>query len=162
MIRAAALIVLGALTLATALPSVGVGAEGPTRTEYVSHLEGICKPRAEATERETKGVASDVRAERFTVAATKFARAARIFAVTVRTIAAVPRPPADMKTLARWFADLDSEEAYLEEIATQLRARHANRAQHLTTLFIRAGNVANDVVLDFGFNYCRFKFSRFA
>jgi hypothetical protein len=28
-------------------------------------------------------------------------------------------------------------------------------------LFVHNGNLANDVVIAFGFNYCRFKFSRF-
>jgi hypothetical protein len=61
-----------------------------------------------------------------------------------------------------WFADLAHQETYLKEISAQLRAGHTIKAQGLTARFIRSGNLANDVVVDFRFKYCRFKFSRYA
>jgi hypothetical protein len=154
-------IVLAALALALGL-SAAAAAESPTRAEYVTRLEAVCKPHSEATERATKGVAGDVRAERLTVAASKFAHAARIFGSTVRTISTVPRPSAEKARLAKWFTDLNRQEAYLKEISAQLRVGHTIKAQGLTASFIHSGALANDVVLDFGFNYCRFKFSRFS
>jgi hypothetical protein len=42
-----------------------------------------------------------------------------------------------------------------------LRAERIVAYQHSSVRFVHTGNLANDVVIFFGFNYCRFKFSRF-
>lgn len=143
------------------VPSDALGSEGPTRDEYVSRLEGVCKPDAEATQRAMKGARSDVKAERLGVAAGKFAKATRIFGSTVKKIAPVPRPPADKEKLEKWFEDLNKQASYLGQITAQLRANQAIKAQRLIARFIHSGNLANNVVLAFGFNYCSFKFSRY-
>jgi hypothetical protein len=135
--------------------------EAPSRTEYVSHLEAICKPRALATERATKGAKADLQAGRTAVAAGKFSRATTIFGATVTQIAAVPRPPADAAALEKWFGYLDRQEAYLKRISADLHAKRLVPAQRLTARFIHNGNLANDAVLSFGFDWCSFKFSRF-
>jgi len=80
---------------------------------------------------------------------------------TVKTIAAVPRPEADAAKLGTWFTYLNRQESYLTQITAQLRAGRAIPAQRLTARFIHNGNLANNVVIAFGFNYCSFKFSRF-
>lgn len=151
--------------LALAALVVGVGSaladEGPTRQEYVSQLEEVCKPDAEATQRAMKGARSDIQAERFGVAAGKFAKATQIFGSTVNEIAPAPRPSADKERLGKWFVDLKKQESYLSQITTQLRAGHGIKAQRLIARFIHSGNLANNVVLAFGFNYCSFKFSRY-
>jgi hypothetical protein len=137
-------------------------AEGePTRAEYVTRLEGICKPDAEATQRAVKGVKGDIRAERLAVAAGKFSQAAKIFGGTVREISSVPRPSADAAKLAKWFGYLGEEEHYLAKIAAALRAEHTIRSQRYTARFVHNGNLANNTVLAFGFDYCSFKASRF-
>jgi hypothetical protein len=79
----------------------------------------------------------------------------------VKRIASVPRPPADAGQLRKWFAYLKRQETYLKRIVAQLRARRAVPAQRLTARFIHNGNLANNVVLAFGFEYCSFKFSRY-
>lgn len=151
------------LLLAGLFVSVGNarGAEGPTRSEYVSELESVCKPDAEATQRAMKGARSDIQAERLGVAAGKFAKATQIFGSTVKKIAPVLRPTADKERLEKWFVDLRQQESYLGQITTQLRSDHAIKAQRLIARFIHSGNLANNVVLAFGFNYCSFKFSRY-
>jgi hypothetical protein len=73
----------------------------------------------------------------------------------------MPRPPEDVARLAKWFGYLDRQESYLRRITAQLRAGRAIKAQRLTARFIHSGNLANNVVLAFGFNYCSFKFSRY-
>jgi hypothetical protein len=145
------------------LATVGVAAasEGPPRSEYVASLERICKPNALATQRAMKGARADLSAERLAVVARKFAQATRLFGSTVATITAVPRPAADVTALRKWFSYLKRQEAYLKRITAQLRAGRAVPAQRLTARFIHNGNLANNVVLAFGFNYCRFKFSRY-
>ena len=151
---------LAALTALLA-PAMAAAAEAPTRAEYVSQLEGICKPDAEATQRAMKGARSDISAERLSLAAGKFSKAASIFGSTVRAMGAVSEPSADTAKLSKWFSYLDMQESYLVQTTAQLRAGHAIRAQRLTARFIHNGNLANNVVLAFGFNYCSFKFSRY-
>jgi hypothetical protein len=140
---------------------VATGDEGPPRAEYVAGLERICKPNALATQRVMKGARADLSAERLAVVARKFGQATRFFGSTVTRISAVPRPAADVAVLRKWFSYLKRQEAYLKRITAQLRAGHAVQAQRLTARFIHNGNLANNVVLAFGFNYCSFKFSRY-
>jgi hypothetical protein len=136
-------------------------AADPTRSEYVTQLESICKPRALATEQATKGTRTDINAERFDSAAKKFNRASQIFSATLDEISPIPRPGADTTRLAGWFSDLGQQERYLKQIVAQLRAGHAIKTQKLIARFIHSGNAANNAVLAFGFDYCSFKFSRF-
>jgi hypothetical protein len=136
-------------------------AEEPSRTEYVQTLEAICKPDAEATQKAMAGARSDLQHERTKVAAAKFTKATSIFGGTVKKIAAVPRPPADATKLGTWFTYLNRQEDYLKQITADLRSGKAIQAQRLTARFIHSGNLANNVVIAFGFNYCSFKFSRY-
>lgn len=156
--RAAALCAAATLALVVAAPA---SAEAPSRDEYVTQLEQVCKPDAEATQRVMKGARADIRAERLAPAAEKFAAAASIFGGTVREIETAPRPSGDEAKLDRWFGYLRAQESYLKRITVQLRADHAIRAQRLTARFIHNGNLANNVVLAFGFDSCSFKFSRY-
>lgn len=146
-----------ALLLAAAAPA----AEAPTREEYVERLEAICKPDNEATQRVMKGARADVQAERLAVAAAKFARATGIFNGSVRGMEAVPMPPTDRPKLERWFGYLREQEGYLKGVTAQLRADHPVKAQRQIARFIHAGNLANSVILPFGFEACTFKFSRY-
>lgn len=136
-------------------------AEAPTREAYVEDLEKICKPDAEATQRAMKGARADIRAERFDVAAKKFAKATAIFGADVKEISAEPRPSADAERLSRWFTYLKRQESYLGEITAQLRQDHPTKALRLIQRFIHSGNQANNVVLAFGFHWCSFEFSRY-
>jgi hypothetical protein len=147
------------VALALALPA-RAGAE-VTRPEYVAELEKICKPDSAATQRAVRGTRADVRSERFPPAASKVAKAKRIFAGTVRAISIVPRPAADRATLARWFAALERESTALGRTAAALRVEDVARFQRVWADFIHEGNKANNVVVSFGFNYCSFKPSRF-
>jgi hypothetical protein len=154
----AAAVAVAAMSVVGSSPAL---AEGPTRADYVAQLETVCKPDAEATQRAMKGARGDISAERTAVAAAKFAKASSIFGATVKEIAVAPRPPADDAKLSKWFRYLGNQASYLRRITAQLRVDHAIQAQRLTARFIHNGNLANNVVLAFGFNYCSFKFSRY-
>jgi hypothetical protein len=154
-------IVVVAALLALLGGSVALATEPPTRTEYVSRLEAICKPDALATQTAMRGARADLRAERLPAATAKFAKATRIFGGTVKVISAVPRPSADETKLGKWFTLLNRQESYLRQITAQLRAGRAIKAQRLTARFIHSGNLANNAVLAFGFDYCSTKFSRY-
>ncbi len=154
-------LVLAAIGIALCAATSAGAAEAPTRDEYVERLETVCKPDAEATQRAMKGARADVSAERLAAAAAKFAQATAIFGGTVKEIGVVPRPAADATKLGKWFGYLKAQESYLRQITAQLRADHAIQAQRLTARFIHNGNLANNAVLAFGFEYCSFKFSRY-
>jgi hypothetical protein len=155
------------VAIAALLLALGVGvalasaAEEPTRTEYVARLEQLCKPGSDATARAVRGMRGDVHAERFAVAAGKFASAQKIFGKTVSSISTVPRPAADAATLKRWFAALGKEQVYLGQIVMSLRAENLARFERVSGDFIHEGNRANNAVVSFGFNYCAFKPARF-
>jgi hypothetical protein len=157
----AAMLLAVAAAAAVVLVPAARAAEAPTRTEYVSSLEQICKPDVEATQQAMRGVRDDIKAERDQVAATKFSQGAAIFSRTTKSIEAVPRPSADLDRLRKWFVYLGRQESYLRQITMQLKAEQTTRFQRSTARFIHNGNLANNVVLAFGFNYCSFKFSRF-
>jgi hypothetical protein len=150
-----------ALALLLGVVAISQAAEPPTRSEYVTRLEQICKPRSEATEQVVRGTSSDVRSERLRRAAEKVAKARGIFAGTVRMISKVERPASYDATLNRWFAALQRETSALGRTADALRAEDVARFQRVWADFIHEGNKANNVVLSFGFNYCNFKPSRF-
>jgi hypothetical protein len=154
-------LVLASVAALALCGSVAAAAEEPTRAAYVETLEGICRPDAEATQGAMRGARSDLQHERIAVAAVKFGKAASIFGGTVKKIAAVPRPPADASRLGKWFTFLNRQESYLGRITGDLRAGKSIKAQRLTARFIHSGNLANNVVIAFGFNYCSFKFSRY-
>jgi hypothetical protein len=149
--------ILLALTL---IPTVSAAAE-VTRPEYVARLEAICKPSSEVGERVVRGTLSDIRSERLQLAASKFAKAKRIFDGTIAKITAVPRPEADRATLSRWFATLGRESVYLGQSAAALRAEEIARFQRVSGLFFQQGSKANNIVVSFGFHYCNFKSSRY-
>lgn len=155
------LIPIAFMVIALLAAAVPVAAEAPTRDEYVERLEAICKPDALATQKAMKGARADIRAERFSAAAGKFAEATAIFGGTVKEISAVPRPAADTTRLGKWFTYLKRQESYMRQITEQLRQDHPIKAQRLTARFIHNGSLANNVVLAFGFDYCSFKFSRY-
>jgi hypothetical protein len=136
-------------------------AEAPSRAEYVTRLEAICRPDVKATERVMDNVRQDVRRERLEVAAGKFDEAERIFSGTVNEMAQAPRPPADVTKLDKWFGLLRREESWLRRIAAALRHDEKIEAQRYTAHFIHSGNLANNSVIAFGFDYCNFRFSRF-
>lgn len=159
-LKVAVSFVLAAAALLAGLGSA-VAAEAPTRHDYVRELEAICKPDALATQRVMSGARSDVKAERLKVAAAKFAKATSIFSGTVEKMSKVARPAADRQRLRKWFGYLSRQERYLAKITLKLRAEEAIQAQRLTARFIHNGNLANNVVLAFGFEYCSFKFSRY-
>ena len=152
---------LAILLVLTVFAAAAAAAEAPTRAEYVARLEKICKPGSEATESAVQGVRADIRAERLAVAGRKFARAEKIFAATVRSIATVPRPAADRDTISRWFTALGREKLYLGQMVATLRADDVAGFQRVSARFIHEGNRANSAVVSFGFNYCSFKPTRF-
>lgn len=155
------LLSLAAVCLLLALLGTVAAAAELSRSEYVTRLEKICKPRSQATTRAVRGTRADVQAERFDAAAAKFAKARRIFAGTVSAIKKEPRPATDRTTLSRWFDALDRETTYLDRSIAALRAENLPRFQRESAQFFRQGSKSNNIVISFEFDYCAFKSSRY-
>lgn len=156
-------IAIALVTMVVLMAAAGVApaAEAPIRVEYVEQLEAVCKPDQLEIQRVLKGVRADIQAERFKAAGRKFGKASDVFDSTMREITPVPRPSADVARLRKWFGYLKQQQSYLHQIVAQLRQENAIKAQRLTGRFIHVGNLANNVVLAFGFDWCTFKFSRY-
>ena len=154
-------IVAAAVALAAASRSL---MKSPTRDAYVDRLERICKPRAASDPAGDGGRAPGrplAEAARRSPP-TSSTRRASIFGGTIKTIGHVPRPAADVARL--------EGVVHLPEPPGGLPRRnhrrscawaHTIKAQRLTARFIHNGNLANNVTLAFGFDYCSFKFSRY-
>ena len=151
-----------ALALLLGVAATSHAAEPPTRAEYVTQLERICKPRSEATQRAVRGTPADVRSERLRRAAEQGRegegnlRRHRPPDLQGRAPDRRRRHP---RPLVRRAAARDSPRSAAPP--TALRAEDVARFQRVWANFIHEGNKANNVVLSFGFDYCNFKPSRF-
>ena len=76
-------------------------------------------------------------------------------------IKAVPQPVADTAKLTKWLSYLDRETKMLGEIGKALKANKKSKAQTLSVRLTHNGNVANNQVLGFEFDYCLIDSSKF-
>jgi hypothetical protein len=132
-----------------------------TRDSYRAEVEPICKQNTEANERIFKGVRAEVKADKLKPAAKKFAKAAAALAQTVRELKAVPRPPADTTQVGKWLATVEEEANYFNRVASYLKAGNKNKAQRMIVRLTSNAQRANNMVLTFGFHFCRLEPSRF-
>jgi hypothetical protein len=139
---------------------IAEGAE-VTRAQYVEQSEPICKANTTANRNILKGIRDDVREGKLKVAGGKFSRAARALHQTIQRLEQTPRPAADERILTRWFTHLNSETDLLEKVAGRLRkGSNVDLGQYVLELRHNA-NVANNVVLTFGFEYCLIQTARY-
>jgi hypothetical protein len=160
-LSAAAVAVLGLTAL---LAAVAMAATSPTQTResYVATVEPICKKNTKANEQILDGVRSKIKQGKLAVAAGQFSRASTAFGKAVTQLRAVPQPPADATKLNKWLGYLDKEKKLLGEIGKALKAGKKGRAQTLSVQLTHNGNVANNQVLGFEFDYCLIDSSRFS
>jgi hypothetical protein len=154
----AALLTAGLLAAA----ALGVTSAEQTRESYATQVEPICKTNTKANERILAGAEKKVKEGKLKVAAGQFTQAASAFGKAVKQIKAVPQPPADTAKLAKWVGYLETETKMLDEIGKALKAGNKSKAQTLSVKLTRNGNLANNAVLGFDFNYCLIDSSRFS
>lgn len=148
--------------LATALALVTpAAANEQTREGFVSKAEPICKANTNANMRILRGARQNVNKGRFALAARQFVRAAAALERTSKQLRRIPQPPADRVTLRKWLSQITGQVKQLRRIAAALRAKNRFRAQSLVVRLTRDANLANGLVAGWGFDYCRFKPSRF-
>jgi len=153
-----------ALTLVAVLAATAFGATSPTQTRegYVAAVEPICKRNTKANEQILTGVRKKIKQGKLDVAAGQFTKAATAFGKAVNELRAVPQPVADATKLNKWLSYLDKETKMLREIGKALKNDQKTRAQSLSVQLTRNGNVANNQVLGFEFDYCLIDSSRFS
>lgn len=142
--------------------ALGVTSPDQTRETYVAQVEPICKTNTKANERILSGAEKKVKEGKLKVAAGQFTQAAAAFTKAVKQIKAVPQPVADVAKLAKWTGYLETETKLLGEIGAALKAGNKTKAQTLSVKLTHNGNLANNAVLGFDFNYCLIDSSRFS
>lgn len=145
-----------------AAAALGVTSADQTRESYVAAVEPICKTNTKANERILSGVEQKVKQGKLAVAAGQFAKASSAFGKAVKQIKAVPQPVADQAKLAKWMGYLEGETKLLGEISKALKDGKKTKAQTLSVKLTHNGNLANNAVLGFDFNYCLIDSSRFS
>jgi hypothetical protein len=133
-----------------------------TRESYVAAAEPICKQNVLANKRIFKGAKAEVKAGELKKASRHFLRAATAFSGTVRQLAELKPPEADGARIERWLDLLRDERDLIRSIGKKLAAGDKHRAESLSVDLNRNSTRANNVVLSFGFDYCRIEPSRFS
>jgi len=159
-----------AVTAATALLAVALFAVGAfaatspeqTRESFVTQAEPICKTNTKANEKILAGVRKKVQKGQLSVAAGQFTKASAAFGKALKQLKAVPQPPADAAKLNKWLGYLETETKMLGEIGKALKAGDKNKAQTLSVKLTHNGNLANNTVLGFEFDYCLIDSSKFS
>jgi hypothetical protein len=146
------------LCLAMAIPAAALG---PSREEYVASVEPICQANTEANERILAGAKGEVRHGQLDQAAARLAAAGRALAVTLRELRAVPEPSADRPRLEIWLGYARTEAELFARAAAQLRADKKYAAESTVLRLNNNATLANNKVLEFEFDYCRFDPARF-
>jgi hypothetical protein len=159
------LLCLLSLILQAILALVGLvalaGASELSRADYVHQAEPICKANTTANQSILKGTREDVREGRLKQAGRKFGRAARALDRTIQRLEQLPRPVPDESLLGRWFTHLNDETKLLEKVAERLRQETTSNLGRYVLELRHNANVANNVVLTFGFEYCLFQPARY-
>lgn len=151
---------LGAL-LAAAVALASTSAT-QTREGYIAQVEPICKSNTKANERILSGVRGQIKQGKLKPAGVQFRKASEAFAKATKEIAAVPQPSADVAKLTKWLGYLGDESKLLAEIGKALKANQKTRAQEKLVRLRNNGNLANNAVLGFEFDYCVINSSRFS
>jgi len=156
--------VVTALLVAGLLAAGALAVTSPeqTREGYVAKVEPICKQNTKSNEAILAGVRNKIKSGQLSVAAGQFTKAATAFGKAVKQIKAVPQPVADASKLSKWTAALEDETKLLGEIGKALKAGSKSKAQTLSVKLTHNGNVANNAVLGFDFDYCLIDSSRFS
>jgi hypothetical protein len=158
-------VTVAAALLVTALCAAGalaVTSADQTREGYVAKVEPICKTNTKANEALLAGVRKKIQKGELKVAAGQFSKAASAFGKAVKQIKAVPQPVADQAKLTKWIGYLEGETKLLGEISQALKSNQKTKAQTLSVKLTHNGNLANNAVLGFEFNYCLIDSSRFS
>jgi hypothetical protein len=157
-----AILVLAATLAIAGVASAEILVNPPSRAEYVSTVDPLCKRAFDSNKKLLKNVRKMVRADKFKPAAAKFQRASKNVGKMVRSIEAVPRPTEDSPRLEKWFKFLKIIKKNIGKIGQALRQENEVKANHESIRTERSSNAANNVSFVFQFKYCALKPSQFS
>jgi hypothetical protein len=137
------------------LAAPAYGAE-PTRRDFVDRAEAICKGGTTNVSPMLSDALAEFKKNEVKVAGPKFSRGADTYDAMRARLAALPRPLADADLLTEWLKQLEVQNSFLRKTGQALAAAQRVKAQGFLSRFVHNGNLANDLVLGFGFKYCLF------
>ena len=156
------------LALAVALFAIApaaLAAEDPAVVEarkvYRDQVEPICKSATDKNRKILKGVEGQVKNGALVPAGKRFVRASDAFGKAVQKIAKVPRPSSETKVVGEWIGYLKEQESWLRKIGKALKAEKESKARAGAVKLDRANKNANEVMINFEFNYCRIESDKF-
>ncbi len=147
-------ITAAAVLIATLVAAVSAYAEGPSRTEYVSQVDPICKANTDTNKPLLKRARKSAQKKKFASASADVNKAATNFGKSLKSIEAVPQPSEDVPRLEKWFGFLHTVQKNLGNVAKALKEENKIKAQHEEIRVERSSNAANNVSFVFGFKYC--------
>jgi hypothetical protein len=156
----AALIALAALCLLLA-PAVSAAAGEESREEYVARVEPICHSNTTANQRILAGTKAEVRRGHLEAAAKRLAAAAAALHSTMRQLRAVPQPKADRPRLGAWLGYVGKVAELFAVAGHQLGTGQKYAAERTVVKLSNNATLADNKVLAFEFEYCRFEPARF-
>ena len=121
---------------------------------HIGHIHSPSKSPALASERLLGGVRKQVKEGELKAASFKVSAAAASSGKTLAKLKQVVQPTADAAKLAKWLGYLETEQKLLGELSKTLKAENKSRVQRLTITLTHNGNLANNAVLGFDFDYC--------
>lgn len=152
---------VGLALVAMALWSgVALGAEPPTRAEYVERAEPVCAASTERTDPLFSTVRTEVKRDRVRPAGRALHEAAQVIATLNEDLRRIPKPPADAKTLTAWLGHLEDQTELAAKAGSLMSENRRTKVAGYLSRLVHAGNQANDTVLGFGFNKCLFRFGK--
>jgi hypothetical protein len=152
--RIAAIALAGAV--AFSMPVSAVRAASPTREEYVDRTEVLCKSGVQVAVPILHKAVHNLRKNRVRIAGPQFVRAASVYDATRKRLLGVAKPAADERLLETWLKRLGIQNRFLRQTGESLDRGKRVKAQGYLSRFVHSANLANDLVLEFGFDYCLF------
>ena len=143
------------------LSSVSLVEGDVSRQEYRAAAEPICAINARANARILRGVRSDFKSDRLTRAGRSMLRAAAALEATHTQLRELPRPAADVVRLGKWLAAVRNEAALFRAAGEALKRGKKGRASALVVRLNRNATIANNLVVPFLFDSCRFEPSKY-
>ncbi len=132
-----------------------------TRDTYREAAEPVCKVNAKANQRILKHVRADFKADRLAKAGRSMLTAARALQKTTVQLRAIPRPAADTARLGKWLAKVKTEASLFRTAGKALKQGKKGRASAIVVKLNHNASAANNLVLPFGFRYCKFEPSKY-
>lgn len=146
------LLIAAILALVVAVPALADSSD--SREAYVAALDPICKRDAQRNSKLLDGTQAMVLKGKFKAPARKWAKAAKNFKKTIKTLEAIARPPAEEAVLKRWFGQMRAQQRLMEQMAKTLKAKNTRKANKLKIKLLRNSNKTNNTVFLFNFRHC--------